>query len=313
VIPLKRYLGPVRGPFLLLTPVCVALGIVSAWWVAAPEWRAGLWVDGALALLAALAAHVSVNALNEYVDFKSGLDALTQRTPFSGGSGTLPAHPMLAGLAWWTGVLALLLSCGIGLYFVLRWPQAWPELMVLGGVGVALVVAYTPWITRRPWLCLIAPGLGFGPLMVVGTQLALVGRGTAMAWAASLVPFFLVNNLLLFNQFPDVEADRTVGRLTLPILLGRSRCVHVLVAQWLAAYGVMAGAVAIGALPLGALAGLATLPLAWRAARGAGRHADDIPRLLPFLGMNVAIALATPLLMALGAWGQLQWATGGAG
>jgi 1,4-dihydroxy-2-naphthoate octaprenyltransferase len=302
VIPLKRYLGPVRGPFLLLTPVCVALGIVSAWWVAAPEWRAGLWVDGALALLAALAAHVSVNALNEYVDFKSGLDALTQRTPFSGGSGTLPAHPMLAGLAWWTGVLALLLACGIGLYFVLRWPQAWPELMVLGGVGVALVVAYTPWIMRRPWLCLIAPGLGFGPLMVVGTQLALVGRGTAMAWAASLVPFFLVNNLLLLNQFPDVEADQAVGRKTLPIRWGRPRCVSLVTGQYGLAYLSVALAVAMGLLPWGALACCLTLPLAVSVTLAARQHADDMPSLLPALGRNVLVALLTPLLLALGWW-----------
>jgi len=43
-----------------------------------------------LALLGAFLAHVSVNTLNEYYDFKSGLDLETIRTPFSGGSGALP-------------------------------------------------------------------------------------------------------------------------------------------------------------------------------------------------------------------------------
>ena len=300
---LKLYLGPVRGAFLLLTPACVVLGGICAWFAVSPDLRPGLWLDGGLAFLAALAAHVSVNALNEYMDFKSGLDALTQRTPFSGGSGTLPAHPMLAGIAWWTGVLALLLSCGIGLYFLLHWPQAWSQLAVLGLLGVLLVVGYTPWITRNPWVCLVAPGLGFGPLMVAGTQLALIGHYNSQGWVAALVPFFLVNNLLLFNQFPDVEADRTVGRSTLPILLGRRRCVHVLGVQWLAAYGVLIGSVVSGVLPSGVLAGLVTAPLALLAARGAWQHADDIPRLLPFLGLNVAVTLATPVLMALGWWG----------
>jgi len=36
-----------------------------------------------------------------------------------------------------------------------------------------------------------------------------------------MVPGLLVSDLLLLNQFPDVEADRTVGRKHLPILLGR--------------------------------------------------------------------------------------------
>ena len=45
-----------------------------------------------LALAGGLLAHISVNALNEYLDFTSGLDLTTLRTPFSGGSGTLPAN-----------------------------------------------------------------------------------------------------------------------------------------------------------------------------------------------------------------------------
>ncbi len=58
----------------------------------------------ALVLLGALAAHGAVNALNEYADYRSGLDLRTARTPFSGGSGTLVDHPQSwrrrCGSAW---------------------------------------------------------------------------------------------------------------------------------------------------------------------------------------------------------------------
>jgi 1,4-dihydroxy-2-naphthoate octaprenyltransferase len=300
VISLRLWIGPVRGSFLLLTPACMALGLAVALRGSPPEAAAGLWFDGMLAFIAALAAHVSVNALNEYVDFKSGLDQHTRRTPFSGGSGTLPAHPALAQLALATGLLALGLSCVIGLYFVGRWPRASVELAPLGLVGVALVAGYTPWITRSPWLCLVAPGLGFGPLMVAGTQFALIGRYTTAGWFASAVAFFLVNNLLLLNQFPDVEPDRAVGRKTLPIVIGRPRCVAVLAAQWLLAFAALGLAVLLGQLPVAALAGWLTMPLAYAAWRGARRHADDIPGLLPYMGMNVVVALATPALAAAG-------------
>jgi 1,4-dihydroxy-2-naphthoate octaprenyltransferase len=37
--------------------------------------------------------HGAVNAFNEYEDIKSGLDFKTQRTPFSGGSGTIVPVP----------------------------------------------------------------------------------------------------------------------------------------------------------------------------------------------------------------------------
>ncbi|MGR9073580.1 MAG: hypothetical protein ACU833_11000 [Gammaproteobacteria bacterium] len=40
--------------------------------------------------------HASIKLFNEYEDFGSKLDFLTQRTPFTGGSGTLIIAPELA-------------------------------------------------------------------------------------------------------------------------------------------------------------------------------------------------------------------------
>ena len=94
--------------------------------------------------------------------------------------------------------------------------------MPIGIVGLALIVTYTQCINHLPLLCLIAPGLGFGVLMVmvVGTQIVLTGEHTPLAWLISLVPFFLVNNLLLLNQYPDIKADSDVGRKNIAIAIG---------------------------------------------------------------------------------------------
>jgi 1,4-dihydroxy-2-naphthoate octaprenyltransferase len=293
--------GPMRGPFLLLTPACMLLGVACAWLARPPDMLPlTLLLKACLALGAALGAHISVNALNEYVDFRSGLDEMTQRTPFSGGSGTLQAHPALAGWALLLGLGALALAVLMGLVLLASWPTAWMQLAPLGLLGVALVAGYSPWISRHPWLCLVAPGLGFGALMVAGTACALLGHHTVAAWWAAAVPFLLVNNLLLLNQFPDVEADRAVGRRTLPIVWGRPSCVRVLGVQWALAWGCLLAGVAWGVLPTGALCGLITLPLAWRTAVGVHRHADELPALLPHLGANVAVTLLTPALMGLG-------------
>lgn len=292
--------GPARVPFLLLTPACMALGVACCWWLARRSGSALAWPDALLAVLGALSAHVSVNALNEYVDFKSGLDALTQRTPFSGGSGVLPARPELAQSALWMGCVSLGLAVMAGLYFLWRQPGVLPALMPVGLGGVLLVVAYTPWITRHPWLCLMAPGLGFGPLMMLGTSAVLLGHWGLEVALMSLLPFGLVNNLLLLNQFPDVDADRRVGRLTLPMLLGKQRCWTVLLAQYGLAYGGLLLAVLWLDLPKASLLGLLTLPMALHVVRGARRHAENTPALLPFMGMNVAVNLLTPVLVAAG-------------
>ncbi|WP_455231905.1 prenyltransferase [Geopseudomonas aromaticivorans] len=293
-----HWLGVIRGRFLLLALTCVALGIAAA--LQTRDLDGGFVVDALLVLLGALAAHAGVNALNEYSDYRSGLDLQTRRTPFSGGSGTLVAQPQYVEVAQWLGLGAVGLTTAIGLYFLVRQPALVWSLAPLGAVGLALVLAYTPWLTRRPWLCLLAPGLGFGPLMVLGTQVVLAGQISLSAALLSLVPFCLCNNLLLLNQFPDIEADRSVGRLTLPMLLGRAGAVQVLGVQWLLAFAGLLVCVLAGWLPAGAAAGLLCALPALRAWRLLRRDADDLECLLPAMGLNVAVSVLTPLLMAVG-------------
>ncbi len=286
-------LGPMRVPFLTLPPVCVALGAGTAFWTTGH-------VDGfyvVLALLGALAAHISVNALNEYFDFKSGLDFRTQRTPFSGGSGTLPANPDKAPWAARTGWIAFGLTALIGLYFL--WVRGW-ALLPLGLLGLFVIAAYTVWLTRVPLLCLVAPGLGFGVLMVMGTDFVLTGRYSWPAFAASLVPFFLVSNLLLLNQFPDVEADRSVGRRHLLITAGRRSSAVVYSIFLGLTFVSLAAAVYLGLLPRASLLGLVMLVVAVPTAAGVLKHANDLSKLKPYLGLNVLLNLLTPALVALG-------------
>lgn len=288
--------GTARGPFLLLTPACVALGVALVL-------AQGLVLRPGpvlAVLLGALAAHVAVNAFNEVFDFRSGLDARTQRTPFSGGSGTLVAHPELSERAFVLALLATGITVAVGLGFVLL---RGPALLLLGLPGVALLVLYTTWCAHHPLASLIAPGLGFGWLMVPGTVLALggqAGAGHVGVWAAATVPALMVSNLLLLNQFPDVDADRSVGRRNLPIVHGRPAAARVFAALYATAYAVLAISVATAWLPLGALAGLLSAPLAWAAARGAITHANHLPALQPAMRQNVLVNLTTPLLMALG-------------
>jgi 1,4-dihydroxy-2-naphthoate octaprenyltransferase len=289
----KALLGPMRLPFLVLPPACVLLGLGVAVWT---QGRVDA-LDAIIVLVGAVAVHVSVNALNEYHDFRSGLDTRTRPTPFSGGSGTLPARPEMARSALITGLLSLALAAAIGLYFYSVWG---PSILLLGALGAAVIVTYTGWLTHNPLLCLIAPGLGFGPLMVMGAAFCLTGRYSWPAFVASLVPFFLVSDLLLLNQFPDVEADRSVGRRHLPIVAGPRVASMVYGLFLLLTYVSIAAGVVAGALPVAALLGLITLVPAVPVAVGAYRYAADVARLVPYLGLNVLIVVVTPILVAVG-------------
>ena len=54
------------------------------------------WSRTFLALVGLVALHAAVDALNEVSDMRRGIDLNTRRTPFSGGSGTLPTNSLLA-------------------------------------------------------------------------------------------------------------------------------------------------------------------------------------------------------------------------
>ena len=280
-----------RPPFLLLTPACVSVGVGSASLAGPVDWTLAL-----LVLLGALCAHISVNMLNEYHDFKSGLDQQTQRTPFSGGSGALPAHPQALNAVLAGGMLALIITLTLGLYFISLRGVA---LLPLGVLGALIIVTYTQWLNRMPFMCLIAPGLGFGPLMIVGTHLVLTGHHSSFALYASLIPFFLVNNLLLLNQLPDLEADRAAGRRHFLIVYGLGPTQWVYALFNVSAYLILLAGVLLQILPLWSLIALATAPLAVRASRTAFRFNNNVTTLKPALAQNVAINLLTPTLLGL--------------
>lgn len=292
-VKMKNILGPMRLPFVILTPACVLLGLGTAVWSGANV----NYLHFAIAMAGAIAAHISVNAFNEYFDFKSGLDGKTTRTAFSGGSGTLPANPGAAKSALATAIIAFCITGAVGAFFVYLRGKG---LLPVGIAGMLVVFLYTIWFTKSPFLSLITPGLGFGTFMVMGTHFVLSGSYNATAFVASLVPFFLVNNLLLLNQFPDVEPDKSVGRKNLPILIGNKGSSMIYGAFLLFSYLCIVVGVWAEFLPKWSLLGLLTLALAIPAFRGAVRFSNDIPKLAPAQGQNVIVNIATPVLVAIG-------------
>ena len=291
-MPIKTIFLAIRPPFLLLTVACCLLAFSMAT-------ASGLPIKQSLMLpifLLALFAHISVNILNEYLDFTNGLDLKTLKTPFSGGSGALPQHPNAAKAVLVTSVLALLVTSSLGLYLIFKLGL---HLLLPGLLGLVIIVTYSRWINRSPWLCLIAPGLGFGLLMVAGSYVALVGELNIQIILVSLIPFFLVNNLLLLNQYPDIEADKTVGRNHFPIRFGVSVSNRVYLLFMLAAFALLAMMVVNQMLPLLGLVALIPLLPGLFAFSGAVKYREQIGQQPQYLGANVAMVLLTPFLLSM--------------
>ena len=289
---LSLLLQTFRPSFLVLTPVCVLLGI-SASYIDQHEIEFFLIT---LVLIGAIAAHISVNTLNEYFDFKSGLDLKTDKTPFSGGSGILPAHPELAPYTLYSGLIALLITVLIGVYFLYLRGLI---LLPVGLIGVAIILTYTQWLNRNAILCLIASGTGFGLLMVLGTYIVLTGTTKDLPWLIALVPFFLVNNLLLLNQYPDIEADKSAGRQTFPIVFGVK--ISNLIYALFALATLLSIVLIVTRLPISKLTLLSLIPasLSFVALYGAIRFRKQIGQQPKYLAVNVVTTIATPLFLGL--------------
>jgi len=200
------WLGVARAPFLALPLTLVASGAAAAAYDGRASWTASI-----LAAIGLVALHAAVNAFNEASDFRTRIDFHTERTPFSGGSGTLPsgALPRRAALAvGWGGTLvgaALVQDGRIGpaawaasvpafwMTFNLLLLNEFPDevadraggrrnlVLVLGRRGAALVYAFAALAT--PASIVVSVALGALPpvaLVAVLPSLALAGP---LSWA----------------------------------------------------------------------------------------------------------------------------------
>ncbi len=288
----KVWLAETRPQFLLLTPVCVFAGIAASLYDDVSFH--GLYF--ALALIGGLCAHITVNVLNDYFDYKSGVDLKTVRTPFSGGSGILPSAAMKPGEVMALGLGSLAVVIGIGIYFITVYELA---VLPIGIAGVIFASLYTPLIMKLPATSEVAAGGGFA-LITLGTYFTQSGTYSAASAVVTLVTFLLVANLLLINEIPDAEADRIGGRKHLPISFGTGAAAKIYSVVVVLAYAVIVVGVIIDVLPVLALLGLLTLPFGLKAMMGSLRNHNDIERLIPSLGANILMVLVTPLLMSVG-------------
>lgn len=282
-----------RPKFVVLAPICVLLGFAAADFNGFP-------LDMALVvccLLVATLGHISVNLLNEYHDAKSGLDACTQKTPFSGGSGALQAHPGALKSVLVAGLCSLFLLTTLGLYVAFQ-VELW--LSILGLVGIAVILAYTPWLNQHAWLCLFAPGFAFGILMIVGAYAVFAHGIDSFVLLLSLPVFCLVNNLLLLNQFPDALADQEVGRNHFVIRFGYQRAAWAYLVFLIFNYVCVLALVLFENLPTWSLISMIGLPIGLLIFVNAKRFDPEYQQqLLPYMGANVMLTLAVPLIFAI--------------
>jgi 1,4-dihydroxy-2-naphthoate octaprenyltransferase len=287
---LSVYVRAVRLPFLTgsLFPVAVAAALAyfhdHTWNLL----RFGLTALGVAAL------QCGANLINDYYD-SFGSDPLNLNvTPFSGGSRVIQNRQMspaaVKTMAY--ALFAVGVGCGLTLIYLGR-----PWVAFIGLLGLAAAVFYS----ASP-MQLMSGGLGegliflaFGPLLSWGAYYVQTGKLSLLGAVVSLPLAFLITAIIWINEFPDLEADIAAAKHHLVARLGLKLSRWVYAGLMLGPFISLFVLMELFHLPDLIVAGLVTLPLAWRAVRLVFRTANTDPE---FVAAQ-ALTIQTHFLMGL--------------
>ena len=209
--------------------------------------------------IAMFAMEVAKNAWGDVYDYDSGTDLAVKpedRTGFSGGKRVMVDNILTRGQTW--AIAGLFTATGLSLGALMVFLQE-PSIFWLGTAALVL-----GWSYHGPPMQLAYRGLGeldvvlcYGPLIALSTY-ALLTHSYHMdvIWASVPLGLFIAA-FLWVNEFPDYEADRSVGKNNLVVQLGKQRASRMLPLIYLLALLILASAVWSRALPALALLGVA--------------------------------------------------------
>lgn len=243
---------------------------------------------------------IGKNAVNEFVDYKSGVDTFVtpdKRTPFSGGKKTIVEGKLTVEETVIIALVTILVSCAIGLAIVIFRE---PRVFIVGLAGVLIAVFYSlpPFKLSYRGFGEIAVGITFGPLIVIGMYLVMTHHVSIDVLLVSLPIGFLITNVLWINQYPDYEADLKGHKYNLLVRIGKQKGVIVYAALYVAAYLSLALIALVTKNPIWLMTFI-TIPLAVRSVNVARKYYDEIPKLVKANADTIKIYQIVGLIMIL--------------
>ncbi len=174
------------------------------------------WVPAVLCLLFALLAQVASNMANDYFDYVKGSDKAGRGGPRRAvASGDITPRAMLMGTFC---VLGVACAVGLGLVFFAGW-----QLIPIGVIIAVFALAYTagPYPLAYHGLGDVTVFLFFGLVAVNMTYYVQALQFDADVFLLSIAMGLLSINILLVNNYRDMEEDAAANKRTTVVLFGR--------------------------------------------------------------------------------------------
>jgi 1,4-dihydroxy-2-naphthoate polyprenyltransferase len=287
---LSIWLRAIRIRFLLASVIAVSNGLAISYWKYAN-------IDPLYALLTYVGVvflHASVDLLNDYWDHKRGIDSVTKRTKFSGGTGVLPENLLTPRAVYIAGIIFLMLGASIGAYFV-----------AIRGITIAVILGFAVVAIYFYSTRIVNAGLGElfvaikGAMIVLGTLYVQNAVLEPAALYVGVIVGILSATVLFINSFPDYEADRSKGRRTLVIMLGRKTASAIFPIFIIAAYALIAGGILLGFTKVYSVISFVSIPLAIKSILSLRKEPENVEKMVPAMASAVTYSRITGFLLAM--------------
>ena len=287
---LSVWLRVIRVRFLLASVIAVSVGL-------AINWRQNSTIDpldAVLTFAGVMALHASVDLLNDYWDYKRGIDTVTKRTKMSGGTGVLPEGLLKPSSVYRAGIGFLILGSIIGFYFVFN-----DGIIVAAILGFAILSIYF-YSTK-----IVDSGLAEffvavkGTMIVLGTYFIQSNQITAESILGGIVVGVLSSLVLFIASFPDYDADKSKGRKNLVIVVGKEKATSLFWVFPVISYSVIILGISIGVFPILSLITLFSIPLMIKAGLGLKRNFNSVDELMPTMSLTLMFSRITGALFVL--------------
>ena len=287
---LSIWLRVIRVRFLLASVIAVSVGL-------AINWRQNSTVDPLSAVLTfagVMALHASVDLLNDYWDYKRGIDTVTKRTKMSGGTGVLPEGLLKPSAVYRAGIGFLILGTVIGFYFVLT-----------NGIIIAVILGFAILSIYFYSTKIVDAGLAEffvavkGAMIVLGTYFIQSNQITTESILGGMVVGVLSSLVLFIASFPDHDADKSKGRKTLVILVGKENAASLFWIFPMISYSVIILGISIGVFPILSLITLFSIPILVKAGLNLKRNFNSIDELMPTMSSTLMFSRITGALFVL--------------
>ncbi|HEX7057658.1 MAG TPA: 1,4-dihydroxy-2-naphthoate polyprenyltransferase [Bacilli bacterium] len=236
----------------------------------------GINISLFLAMLAAsLLIQAATNMINEYYDFKRGLDTAES----VGIGGAIVRHGVSAATVLRIALFFFALALLLGVYICYEsswWLALVGIICMLTGylyTGGPFPIAYTPFGE-------LVSGLFMGLVIILISFYIQTLMLTDESVLLSIPISILIGAILMANNIRDREGDRDNGRRTLAILVGHKRAVRILAAMFIVAYLWVAAIAAAGMERPWILLVLLSIPKAIKACRGFDERFASSPSLM---------------------------------